>query len=205
MAWEPDYVTAAELKLALGIADSVDDAWCASVVTAASRAVDLHCSGDMRRQFGVLAVADTRYYPMTYRAELDRWVARIDDLMTTVGMVVQTTDAVPETLTDNRLEPRNAAPRGRPWTRLALAEGLSKVWSTLPAEIAVTALWGWTAVPSTVKTATLLQGMRFYARRDSPYGVAGSPDLGSELRLLSKVDPDVGVMLTGFVRTGATA
>jgi hypothetical protein len=46
----------------------------------------------------------------------------------------------------------------------------------------------------------MLQASRFYARRDSPYGVAGSPDLGSEVRLLSKVDPDVAVSLADYVR-----
>jgi hypothetical protein len=55
-------------------------------------------------------------------------------------------------------------------------------------------------VPSAVKLATRLQASRFMARRDSPYGVAGSPDAGSEIRLLSRVDPDVAVALRGFSR-----
>jgi hypothetical protein len=203
VAWEPDYVTAAELKAELGISDGVDDTWCASVVTAASRAVDRHCSGDLRRQFGQIDAAAVRYYRVTYRVELDRWVAQIDDLMTTTDLEVL--NLADESLTGYVLYPRNAAADGRPWTRLRLAEGASYSWPDNDAEIAVTAKWGWSAVPATVKTATMMQAMRFYARRDSPYGVAGSPDLGSELRLLQKVDADVGVMLTGFVRPGATA
>lgn len=199
MVWKPDYVTAAELKVELGIADAVDDTWCASVVTAASRAVDSHTG----RQFGVVAAPAARYYPISYRAERDRWVASIDDLMTSAGLAVATSDA--EVLTGHVLEPRNAPADSMPWTRLALAEGSSKVWPTLPAEVTVTATWGWIAVPATVKTATMMQAMRFYARRDSPYGVAGSPNDGSEMRLLSKVDPDVGVMLTDFVRPRAAA
>lgn len=201
MAWKPDYVTSAELKTELGIADAVDNTWCASVVTAASRAVDRHCSGDRPRQFGLLDAPATRYYTCTYRTELDAWVASIDDLMTDAGLLVEV-DV--ETLTGHMLLPRNAAADGKPWTRLRLAEGASYSWPSTDREIAVTATWGWSAVPATVKTATMLQAMRFYARRDSPYGVAGSPDLGSEMRLLSKVDPDVGVMLTDFMRPAAT-
>jgi len=55
-------------------------------------------------------------------------------------------------------------------------------------------------VPTTVKQATLLQASRVFARREAPFGVAGSPDMGSELRLLEKVDPDVAVMLVPYVR-----
>jgi hypothetical protein len=64
--------------------------------------------------------------------------------------------------------------------------------------VKVTALWGWTAVPVAVKQATLLQASRFFSRRHSPYGVAGSPELGSEIRLLARVDPDVGVSLRDY-------
>lgn len=196
MVWKPDYLTVQELKDELKITDGVDDVWCALVVTGASRAVDRHCL----RQFGLVATPEPRYYRVTYRAERDRWVASIDDVQTEVGMAVAVETTIGEALTGYLLEPRNAAAEGKPWTRLALAEGLSKVWGTPEPTVAVTARWGWSAVPATVKLATLLQAMRFYARRDSPYGVAGSPDLGSELRLLSKVDPDVGVMLVDFIR-----
>jgi hypothetical protein len=51
-----------------------------------------------------------------------------------------------------------------------------------------------------VHTATLLQGGRLYTRRSALFGIAGSPESGSEMRLLSKVDPDVAVMLRGYRR-----
>jgi hypothetical protein len=196
VVWRPDYCTSVELKRELKITDDLDDAWVALVVTAASRAVDRHA----RRQFGLLAAAEPRQCgPATYRIELDRWVVPIPDLMTDVGLIVELGD---DTLTDAELEPLDAPDDGKPWTRLALAEASSVTWPTRGRRVTVTAQWGWSAVPSTVKTATLLQAQRFYARRDSPYGVAGSPDLGSELRLLAKVDADVAVMLTDYVRLG---
>jgi hypothetical protein len=67
----------------------------------------------------------------------------------------------------------------------------------------VTAVWGWTAVPTSVKQATLLQASRFHKRRHAPFGVAGSPEMGSEIRLLSRVDPDVSVALRDFNRLRA--
>lgn len=50
-------------------------------------------------------------------------------------------------------------------------------------------------VPDSIKLACLLQASRFFIRREAPFGIAGSPEAGSELRLLAKVDPDVEVIL----------
>lgn len=198
MAWAPDYITSAELKNELNINDALDDVWVDLVVTAASRAIDRHT----RRQFGVLDAPATRQCgPATYRAELDQWIVPIPDLMTDDGLLVEMGGV---TIAGAELQPVDAADDGRPWTRLALAEASSVVWPTRARRVAVTARWGWSAVPATISAAALLQAQRFYARRDSPYGVAGSPDLGSELRLLAKVDADVAVMLAEYVRPAVT-
>ncbi len=76
--------------------------------------------------------------------------------------------------------------------------------------IKATAPWGWAAVPGAVHYAALLQASRFLGRRDSPYGVAGSPprrDSGSgisvaakEMRLMDVLDPDVAASLDIFRR-----
>jgi hypothetical protein len=54
-------------------------------------------------------------------------------------------------------------------------------------------------VPPTIIEANLLQAARYWKRREAAFGVAGSPDLGNELRLLNKLDPDVEVMLAAVV------
>ena len=64
--------------------------------------------------------------------------------------------------------------------------------------VEVTAKWGWTATPPAVVNANLILASRFLKRRDSPFGMAGSPEMGNELRLLSKLDPDVAVMLAHY-------
>jgi hypothetical protein len=108
------------------------------------------------------------------------------------GLVV-TADDVELTTDDYELLPLNALADGKPYTHIAL--------TTRVARLDITAdPWGWLNIPDSVKKATKLQASRFFNRRNSPYGVAGSPDMGSELRLLAKVDPDVAVALKGFSR-----
>ena len=100
--------------------------------------------------------------------------------------------------------PRNAAAESRPWTRLAVARASSVQPTGYEPELVGTASWGWSAVPTAVKLAGRLQVSRFHTRRDSPYGVAGAPDQGTQLPLLARLDPDVAVSLTDYVRPRGT-
>lgn len=190
--WEPDYATVPELKayVSIPVADVVDDVELAGKIAAASRSIDQHC----RRQFGQVAAVEPRVF--TARARAGGALVVIDDLMDTTGLVV-TADGV--AVTPDRLWPANAPVLGKPYTRLWLPTGTTCAVDG----IEVTALWGWSTVPKTIKEAALLQASRLFKRRDAPFGVAGSPDLGSEIRLLAKVDPDVAVMLRKYVRRGA--
>lgn len=61
---------------------------------------------------------------------------------------------------------------------------------------------GEAAVPEAVVNACLLQASRYWSRRSAPFGVAGSPELGNELRLLNKLDPDVEVLLGPYAWHG---
>jgi len=193
MAWAPDYVTSNELKAYLRITDTDDDAQIGLAIAAASRAVDTHCG----RQFGSVTPIEERFYTARWDRRRRRWLAEIDDIMTTVSLTVE---AGGWAITEYQLEPSNAEFKGRPWTHLVV-DPSSAVFPTGETDaLAVTGTWGWAAVPSTIKQATLMQGSRFFARRNSPYGVAGSPDDGSEMRLLSRVDPDVGVALSPYKR-----
>lgn len=194
MAWAPDYVTVAELRsYATRSTSTVDDVELALAVTAASRAADRHCN----RQFGQVDAAEERLYTPTWDRRRRRWLIPIDDLMTQTGLAVEVDGTA---LTAFELEPRNAAAEGRPWTRLVVDDDSAVTPTGGEFEAAITAQWGWTAVPEPVKQATLLQGNRFAWRRSSPQGVAGSPEQGSELRLLARLDPDVAITLGPFVR-----
>lgn len=187
MAWAPDYVTSADLKAYLKISDTVDDAQIALAIAAASRAVD-RCTN---RQFGLVAAPEQRAYTARWHRGRRKYVVAVDDLMSVTGLLI-TVDVPPTTYT---LKPSNADAVGRPWTEIVLDGG-----SCVEDAVKVTARWGWTTVPVAVQQATLLQASRLFKRKDAPFGVAGSPDLGSELRLLAKVDPDVAVVLGPYTR-----
>lgn len=181
--------------------DTLDDDVFQVALDASAALVD-HYTG---RTFGVDAEPTVRYYTRsTARA------VAIDEVQTTAGLVVETDDdrdGVYETDwtldTDYRLGPVNSAARGRPWTRLEIPTWSSRAWPSSAGAVKVTAAYGYTEVPAAVKQATLQQASRLVARRESPYGVAGSPELGSEVRLLARLDPDVELLLRAFRRSWA--
>jgi hypothetical protein len=197
MAWEPDYLTLDDAKGYQRIGDTADDLEIALWITAASRAIDGFCG----RQFGQVASLEARTCRPLYDPHRRRWVAELDDVQDITGLTV--VDWNGNTITDYDLDPANAVAKGRPYERLLARTGPGGCgwWGRnyfVPnpdAKLTVTAKWGWTAVPTPVKAATFLQVARFAARRDSPFGVAGSPSDGSQVRLLAKLDPDVQVML----------
>lgn len=193
MAWAPDYVSASELAAFMRIDDSDDDVQLALAVSAASRAVDNHCN----RQFGQVGVAEQRLYTAEWDRRRCRWVVPIDDLMDDTALTV-TTEA--GEIDSYVLEPVNAKQKGRPAERLVVKPGSSVSPTGEEHGVTASAPWGWTTVPDPVKEATLLQGSRVHSRRTSPFGIAGSPETGSEVRLLARVDPDVAVSLSPFVR-----
>lgn len=194
MAWRPDYADPTQLQGYVRISDAMDDAELGLALTAASRAIDSAAN----RQFGKVDTAVTRYYTARFNASRGRYVVEIDDLMDDTGVVVMSDG---DEITEYVLTPRNAEADGLPWTRLEVPADATVTPTCAPDGVAVTAVFGWSAVPDTIVQATLLQASRFVFRRDAPAGVAGSPDQGSELRLLDRVDPDVSVMLSAYRRS----
>jgi hypothetical protein len=197
MPWKPDYITVAQASAFLRIpaGDTVDDAEVQVWVTTASRAVDEWCN----RQFGVLAAPATRSYdgPAAYNPRTALWEISIDDVQSSTGMLI---GAATFAASGAVLLPRNAPAEGRPWTRLGFTSQPTLPYAGVPAPIVVTALWGWTAVPVQVTGAVRLQMARWNWRRNAPAGVSGSPESGSELRLLARLDPDVKTSLVGLRR-----
>lgn len=199
--------------------DLTDDSVMALAITAASRAIDTHCG----RKFGQEDTAVARVYSWsgTYLEIPAPNYARtgyglqtnsawggylpsleVDDIGSVTGLVLKTDgdgDGTYETTltinTDFRMWPLNALSDGEPFTHVVLQRGGFFPWAV--AGVQITAHYGWPAVPPEVEQACMLQANRLCGRRDSWSGVAGSPDLGNELRLLSKLDPDLGPLLAG--------
>lgn len=186
MTWAPDYVEVADLASYLHIDDRADDAFLATWVTTVSRNIDDHCG----RQFGQVDAAEERYYTPVYDRHECASFVDIDDLQDITDLTVEDSSGV--AVTDYVLLPRNAAAKGRPYEQLRLAD--------FTGEIAVSARWGWSAVPAAVKAGVFLQGARLAARRDSPFGISGSPQEQGEIRLLAQLDPDFRTSLKPLCR-----
>lgn len=197
MAWQPDYITVAELKAYLRVDDTVDDAELQVWVTAASRAIDKRCN----RQFGQLAAPAARTYRTApfYDPTTGLWLLEIDDLQTSAGFTV---NGVAYASSGAVLLPDNAPADSEPWERIGFtSQPLPPPSPGQPVTNVLVGQWGRTPpFPVQVTAAARLQCARWNIRRDSPYGIAGSPDQGSEMRLLAKLDPDVATSLAGLSR-----
>lgn len=196
------YAELAELRAYVGIADPTDtasDDLLQLALDAASEQVDAYT----RRTFTADAAPTQRLYSPEHP-----WYVNIDPVTTSVGLVVATDDDGDGTFettwtegTDYRLEPLNAAVEGDAWTRLAALGPRTFPRHTRRPGLRVTATFGWPGdVPAAIKEATLIQASHLYARRHAPFGVAGSPELGSEIRLLARIDPDVESLLRRYRR-----
>jgi Phage gp6-like head-tail connector protein len=194
--WAPDYTTLAAAKAYLRIDDTVDDVQLAVWITAASRAIDRKTN----RQFGSVSAPVTRIYRRTpyYDPGTGLYLLEIDDLIDSTGLTI---NGVAYASAGGLLLPDNAGADGKPYERIGLSAWPTPSYPGAPVTYSFSSSrWGWSSVPKQVEGATWLQLSRWSARRDSPLGVAGSPEQGSEMRLLSKLDPDVATTLAGLGR-----
>jgi hypothetical protein len=195
------YCTLAELKASLAITDSVDDTPLEAAITATSRMIDDY-TGRFFYRNGTTQSPVARYY-----TPLDPWTMNMDDSVSITEVATddnfnQTWDTVWST-SDYMLEPVNNPQRGWPVNRI-LAIG-RYVWPYyLPQSCRITGVWGWNAVPAEINMATLIQAARLFTRRQSPFGIAGSPDLGT-VRLTAKLDADVEALLRPFRKNNGLA
>lgn len=194
MAITNGYATLAEVKAALRITDTVDDSLLEIAVESASRAIDTYTgryfynAGTAARVF----VADSNYYTVIDDAITITEVATADDLDGNFNDVW--------TSAEYQKEPLNNVSGGiTGWPTTALRAIDDKVFPTNGQEacVRVTGTWGWSAVPTAIKKATIYQAARFFKRDESPLGVLSSPDLGF-IRVGTKVDPDVAMLIDPY-------
>lgn len=189
------YCSLAELKARLGLpaSDTADDAVLEAVIEAASRAIDNYCS---RRFF---AAADTRYYT----AEAGD-ILFIDDVISVSSLTTDDDgDRTYETTWatgDYDLEPYNAQAEtpARPYTYLRTTPQGRYAFPTGRKGVKIVGSFGYASTaPDAIAEACLLQAARFFKRKDAPFGVAGSPDIG-EMRAIPGIDPDVKQLLARY-------
>jgi hypothetical protein len=179
------YCSLADVKASARITDSVDDALLELAVESASRLVDSYT----QRYFYNAGTATRIFVP------LDNYVTEIDDLISL--SVLQTSDGDDYGTTwaakDYQLEPLNGNVDGltnHPATRIRAVDDFLFNVLDLEATVRVTGVWGWSAIPTAIKQATVIQAARIFKRNDSPTGIVGFGELGA-VRVGVQLDPDV--------------
>lgn len=201
MAITNGYCTLADVKAALRISDTVDDALLENSVNAASRMIDQYCN----RYFYSGSVGEIRYYKAN-----DGFTCWIDDAISVSELKTSSTDPLIYDTTwaaeDYQLLPANRIANGAyyPITGLSATDNyLFPVWADI-ALVKVTGQFGWNAIPDSIKFATIIQASRLFKRLESPLGVAGVSDIGI-MRVGANIDGDVAQLINPFrlLRTGA--
>jgi len=194
------YSTQAEFKERLwptGVEDALHDILLDQIVTAVSRLIDGYCG----RRF--YAVTETNYF-----TRITPYLVLVEDLLTVTTLKTDADgDRTYESTwatTDYDLEPYNA-PRlspARPYTRIVTAPNGVHTFPNMRRGIEIAGSWGFSATtPPAVKEACLLQSSRLYLRKDTPFGVTGSAEMGQAV-VIPKLDPDVKLLLDPFKRIG---
>lgn len=193
------YTTVATVKLRLDIGGSGDDAALESVIEAASRAIDGLCN----RWFYQMT-ATTRHFTASSPTVLD-----VPDLVSVTSLTTDTDgDRVYEdtwAATDYDLEPYNAADVGEPYRQLMTTPAGLYGFPTVRKGVKITGTWGWPSVPDAIAEACALESIRLFKRKDAPYGIAGSSELGMQTFMPARVDPQVKALIAPYVRMSVGA
>jgi hypothetical protein len=206
----PNYVDLVMFKTAMGITRPTDDGLATMALSAASRSVDKFC----QRRFWLDPIPVTRtFVPSGGLLYLDLWandsgndIGALDGLTVATDTSGDGTFDTEWSLADYQILPVNASyadPNPEPWTAIRAVgrktfPWLVNTWLTHLNRVAVTARWGWPAVPDDVIQATMIKASRLYHRKDSPSGVLGFGEYG--VKLSPKEDPDVILLLTDYQR-----
>jgi hypothetical protein len=211
MAIVNGYTDLATVKARLGIADTDDDATLESIVTAVSRSIDDFC----RRRF--YAATETRYYTAPCQSRpsdaaevtVAGGYVDVDDLLSISANGLATDDAADRTYgtvwatTDYELAPYNAALDGKPYTRVCATPNGARAFPSGARGVKITGSFGYSATtPDVVREACLLQASRIFRRKDAPFGVTGSAEMGVAT-LIARLDPDVMLLLNPLRRLEA--
>jgi len=180
------YATLVQVKAALRISDNVDDTMLNLALSSTDEAINAYCG----RTFGTAATDTARYYAAAKADYIE-----LDDLQSVTTVEYSRDGATWTTTTDYQSEPLNQFSDGLTWpiTRMRAINNFQ--WYNMQGiqTVKITGKFAFGSIPSSVTQAAVLQASRFFKRLDSPMGVTMG-EFGA-LRLLSRVDPDVEVLL----------
>jgi hypothetical protein len=191
-----------------------------AVKNAAARSFEIQGSaGDRfftyRRPYGTYSYYSNYYgsidwsvvYPSLFSTAIPATMLDVDDFFLTnqtIGNITVSDTLSTSTYVPTAGWPFSAPSLGLPYEKLVFTAG-----TFLPlgaGQLKVNAKWGYvTSIPAGIKEVALLQATRFFKRKDAPFGVAGADAMGNAMRLLTKLDPDVEVLLGSYRRWWAAA
>jgi hypothetical protein len=197
------YCTLEQAKDALQLtsSDVKDDDSVLRAILTASRLIDLYCG----RRFYPDPDDTVRYFtPRNFQT------LRLEGDPTSTGLISVTSVTADRTGnglydeaytegTEFALTPRNASAAGRPYVSLTLLQG-AQVWPVGIESVKVTGKFGWPSGPPTeIVEAALIQTTRIWKRvREAPFGIASIGLDGGGMRLLSKLDADVELLVMPY-------
>ena len=198
MAISNGYATLTEVKLFLGITDSVDDTLLEGMVEAASRSIDRMAN----RRFYLDINASARLYRANDALQLF-----VDDIGSATGLAVAVDsdgngsyDTALTLNTDYILDPITAPSLNRPWNVVTIVSASAAFPAPLNYRpgVQVTAKWGWPSIPDDINQACMILTADLYKRKDAPGGIIGLGDLGA-IRM-SPVGRDITQMVRAYRR-----
>jgi len=191
-----NYCSLAQVKGALRITDTIDDALLTTSIEAASRFID----GYTDRSFQPAAAGTAVYIPTGRMDDL-----AVDDLtsITSISIDEDLDGSFSTTLApiDFQALPVNARSGGIPFPFSRVRPQEDGYWPVAfgRATVRVVGMFGWPATPVAVREAAILQASRLYTRLSSPVGVVSFGDMGA-IRVSRFVDPDVDMLLSPYKR-----
>jgi len=187
------YVSLAEFKAAITIADTVDDADLQRALDAASSWIDYYTG----RTFSSADVTESpKYFLPSEQDRLD-----VPDLTSVTELAIDTvgdeTFAVTLAPEDYDLFPLNLNPALGGYTEIRL-KATAPYWFIPGYQVRVTAIWGFGTTPAAVEQACILIANRYFHRLSVPFSMWESPQTG-ELATLIDRDWDVTNLLSPYV------
>ena len=194
MAVVNGYTTLAELKSYIGLSGSGQDTNLENAINGASRQIDA-----ITGRFFYQTSSESKFFTPVNVIFLE-----VPDISTPSGLVVQldTTDdgSYDKTLTidtDFYLKPIDAGNQVdgeefAPITEIAILDTRSseRFDPTIVKNVKITAQFGYSAVPKSIKQATLIQGLRLFKRKDAPFNILGNEHT-IQKELFNKIESNV--------------
>lgn len=195
-------------------------------VEAASRMIDEFCDREPGAFIADTASSVRVFTPMSFAQVYTDDIATTSSITVAVDTTGTGTYDQAWTSTDYQLEPVNAIVRGRPvnqvravgakffpifdyaspWVSVGASRSFFAPGAVLPAinrvgqaTVQVTAKWGWPAVPTPIKQATIIQATMLYQAKDAPAGLAGTPDFG-QIRYPTGLHPSALLLVKPYVQ-----